>query len=72
MVDIPRIAVYLIELRGLWLSVNLPLLAARVPAAFAGALLGVRLLQKVTLGLIRVLVSLMLFGIALGLGAGLI
>ncbi len=72
MVDIPRIILYGLTLPGLHLEGNRGLLAAAVLAAFAGAGLGNRLMQKVTLRLVQLLVALMLLGIALGLGSGLL
>ena len=72
LVDIPRIAVYSVSLPLLKTSASLPLLAAAVLAAFAGAFLGNRLLKKVTLRGIQILVALMLLAISLGLGMGLI
>jgi uncharacterized membrane protein YfcA len=47
-------------------------LAAAILAAFSGAWLGNRLLNKVTLRLVQWLVPLMLLGIAAALGSGLI
>jgi uncharacterized membrane protein YfcA len=72
MVDIPRIIMYGVSLPGLHLADNRLLLAAVVLAAFGGAWLGNRLLTKVTLRLVQLLVTLMLFGIAAALGSGLI
>ncbi|MGB8992619.1 MAG: sulfite exporter TauE/SafE family protein [Desulfobaccales bacterium] len=72
MVDIPRIIMYGLTLPGLHLEGNRGLLAAAVLAAFAGAGLGNRLMQKVTLRLVQLLVAMMLLGIALGLGSGLL
>jgi uncharacterized membrane protein YfcA len=72
MVDIPRIAVYSVSLPLLKISGGLPLLAAAVLAAFAGAFLGNRLLRQVTLRGIQILVALMLLGISVGLGMGFI
>ena len=72
MVDIPRIIMYGVSLPGLHLADNRLLLAAAVLAAFGGAWLGNRLLTKVTLRLVQLLVTLMLFGIAAALGSGLI
>ena len=72
MVDIPRIIMYGVSLPGLHLEGNRGLLAAAVLASFAGAGLGNRLMQKVTLRLVQLLVALMLLGIALGLGSGLL
>ena len=72
MVDIPRIAVYSANLPILRTSGSLPLLAAAVLAAFAGAFLGNRLLKKVTRRGIQILVALMLLGISVGLAMGFI
>ncbi len=71
LVDLPRIAVYLTNL-PLLQSGSLPLLAAAALAAFTGAFVGNRLLQKVTLRAIQVLVALMLLVISLALGTGVI
>ncbi|MEW6657070.1 MAG: sulfite exporter TauE/SafE family protein [Thermodesulfobacteriota bacterium] len=72
LVDFSRLLVY----RGSFLAGAVAgeglLLAATVLAAGSGAFLGNRLLQKVTMRFIQTLVGLMLFGIALGLGMGLI
>jgi len=51
---------------------NLPLLASATLSAFFGAFVGARFMKEVTMRAIRVLVSAMLLGIALGLGLGLI
>ena len=72
MVDIPRITVYSANLPILRTSGSLPLVAAAVLAAFAGAFLGNRLLRKVTLRGIQILVALMLLGISVGLAMGFI
>lgn len=48
------------------------LLIAATLAAFVGAYLGNKLLNKITLGAVRVIVAIMLFLIAIGLGMGLI
>jgi hypothetical protein len=72
MVDIPRIAVYSLSFPLLQRGGGLPLLAAAVLAAFSGAFLGNRLLQKVTLRGIQILVALMLLGLSAALGMGLI
>jgi len=71
-VDIPRILVYSVNLHLLRLGETSLLLAATVGAAFAGAFLGNRLVKKVTLHFIRILVALMLLGIAVALAAGII
>jgi uncharacterized membrane protein YfcA len=72
LVDIPRIVIYSVSLPALHLEDNHLLVAAAVLAAFAGAWMGNRLLTKVTLRLVRLLVALMLLGIAAALGSGLL
>ncbi|MFA4904562.1 MAG: sulfite exporter TauE/SafE family protein [Desulfobaccales bacterium] len=72
MVDIPRIVMYGLTLRGLHLGGERILLAAAILAAFAGAWLGNRLIPKVTLRLVQILVAVMLLAIAAALGSGLI
>ena len=72
MVDIPRIIIYGLSLRGLYLEGNHVLLAAAVLAAFGGAWLGNRLLKKVTLRMVQLLVAALLLAIAGALGSGLI
>jgi len=71
-VDLTRLAVYSERFLAARLADNGPLLLAAVGAAFAGALLGNRLLEKVTLRSIEVVVSVMLALVALGLGSGLL
>jgi uncharacterized membrane protein YfcA len=72
MVDIPRLAVYSLSFPLLQAGGGLPLLIAAVLAAFSGAFLGARLLQKLTLRSIQLLVALMLLGISVALGLGFI
>ncbi len=72
LVDIPRIIVYTFNFHLLRLGeAGLPLLAA-ILAAFAGAFVGNLLVKKVTLGFVQFLVALLLFAIAVALGAGFI
>jgi uncharacterized protein len=72
LVDVSRVSVYGSHFDAAGGMANLPLLAAATASAFCGAFIGSRLIKKVTMRGIQVLVSVMLFGIALGLGAGLI
>jgi uncharacterized membrane protein YfcA len=51
---------------------RLPLLTAATLSAFLGAFIGSRFIPKVTMPAIRVLVAVMLLGIALALGSGII
>ena len=72
LVDITRLSVYGAHFSAAGMGRSVPLLTAATASAFLGAFLGNRLLQKVTMRTIQVLVSLMLLGIAVGLGTGLI
>jgi uncharacterized protein len=72
MVDIPRIIIYGLSLPGLHREGNHGILTAAVLAAFGGAWLGNRLLDKVTLRMVQLLVAGMLLAIAGALGSGLI
>ncbi|MEQ1511812.1 MAG: sulfite exporter TauE/SafE family protein [Lysobacteraceae bacterium] len=69
-IDVSRLAVYAGTLLRVFGSLDLRLLACAVLAAFAGAWLGNRLLQKTTLRGIQRIVAAMLFVFALGLIAG--
>ena len=71
MVDVTRLAVYSTGLLEK-VSSNGLLVTAAALSAFAGAFIGRKLLKKVTMHLVQLIVSVMLFGIALGLGTGLI
>jgi uncharacterized membrane protein YfcA len=48
------------------------LLIAATGSAFFGAFIGARFMKKVTMRFIRILISIMLLGIALALGFGII
>lgn len=71
-IDFTRLAVYSTRFINTGLSQNLLLVVTATVAAIAGAFLGNRLLQKVTLELIQKLVAVMLIFISLALGAGII
>jgi uncharacterized membrane protein YfcA len=70
--DIPRIAVYFTQFSLIGSKSNVILLAVATIAAFLGATLGRLWIKKVTMRIIQILVSIMLFTIALALGGGLI
>lgn len=72
MVDITRLSVYATRFRAAGLHENLPLVVAATLSAMAGALIGSRVLRKVTFRLIQVIVAVMLIIISLALGAGMI
>jgi uncharacterized protein len=69
-VDFTRITVYGSHLATAGQIENMPLLAVATISAFFGAFVGNRLMKKVTMRTIQILVSGMLFGIALALGLG--
>lgn len=72
LIDFTRMSVYSTNFSRHFLSDNLPLLIAAVISAFSGAFIGTRLVKKVTMRSIQIIVSVMLLGIAAGLGSGLI
>lgn len=72
LVDFTRLSVYAIRFRDAALHEHLPLIISAIAAAIAGALLGNRLLKKITLRFIQIIVAVMLFLIAIALGMGLI
>jgi uncharacterized membrane protein YfcA len=71
LVDITRLSVYGFHLAVAWKGNSLLLIAATI-SAFLGSFVGKRLIRKATLKSIRVIVSILLFAIAAGLGAGII
>lgn len=72
LVDFTRLSVYATRFRDAALHEHLPLIISAIAAAMAGALLGNRLLRKITLRSIQIIVAIMLFLIAIALGMGLI
>ncbi len=72
LVDASRLLAYSTKLAAADLQTNSGLLITAVVAAFLGAFVGTRLIKKVTIQAIQTLVSLMLFGLAGLLAAGLI
>ena len=72
LIDTSRLFIYSSRFSMPLTGENIALLSIATLSAFAGAYLGNKLLKKVTMKLVRVLVSIMLFMIALGLGMGII
>ena len=72
LVDFTRLSVYASRFREANLHEHLILILAATSAAILGAFIGNKLLKKVTLRFVQVLVAIMLFLIALALGAGII
>jgi uncharacterized protein len=71
-IDLSRISAYLGRIASGQVEENASVLAAATIAAFVGAIIGNRLLKKVTLRTIEVAVAIMLIVIAVGLGTGVI
>ena len=71
-IDIARIFVYSSRFSAAMTSDNPTLLLTAVLAAFSGAFIGSRLMKKVTMRGVRLLVTIMLFAIALALGTGML
>ncbi|MFA5032088.1 MAG: sulfite exporter TauE/SafE family protein [bacterium] len=75
-VDITRISVYaytiLVAKKTNPIEGHIPLLIVACLSAFIGAYVGKRLLKKVTIRTVQLIVAIMMFLIAIGLGSGLI
>lgn len=72
LVDLSRLGVYSTRFLQFGLENNLVLVTAATLSAFAGAFAGSRLLRKVTLSSIRIVVTVMLVILSLGIGLGII
>ncbi|MBN1789388.1 MAG: sulfite exporter TauE/SafE family protein [Bacteroidales bacterium] len=72
LVDFTRLSVYSSRFKEANLHEYLILIIAATMAAIAGAFIGNKLLKKITLRFIQVLIAIMLFLIAIALGAGII
>jgi len=72
LVDLARIAMYGVSFPSLITQSQLFLLVAVSASAFGGTLLGNQLAQKATIHTIQGIVSILVLGIALGLGIGMI
>jgi len=72
LIDITRLSVYATRIKDASLDKHIPLIISAVLAAMAGALLGSRLLKKITLRFIQVVVAVMLFFLSIAIGMGLL
>jgi uncharacterized membrane protein YfcA len=72
LVDFARLSVYGTHFSSGGIGKSGFLLLVAVVSAFSGAFLGNRLVRKVAMRTIRIIVSIMVLGIAIGLGAGII
>jgi uncharacterized membrane protein YfcA len=71
-VDITRLSVYASNFVTSGIAQNLTVLIIATMAAIAGAILGNRLLKKVTISTVKYIVAIMLIFISFALGSGLI
>ena len=69
-VDFTRLSVYATRFTRSGLMENLPLVVIATLSAIAGAIIGNKLLKKVTLKFIQTLVAIMLISISIALGTG--
>ena len=69
-IDISRVSVYFTKYSSMGIEENINLLLAAVLAAFAGALIGKKLLKKITTTFVQITVAamIMLMAVAIGLG----
>lgn len=72
LVDFTRLSVYASRFREADLHEHLLLIVSAILAAVLGAIIGNKMVKKVTLRFVQVLVAIMLFVIAIALGAGII
>ncbi len=72
LVDMTRLLVYGVALPSITQDGQLWFLLAVISSAFAGTWLGNQLAPKVTIRTVQAIVSIIVFGIAIGLGSGLI
>jgi uncharacterized membrane protein YfcA len=72
LVDISRLSVYATSITSVGNADHVPILIAATLSAFLGALAGNRMMKKVTIRSIQILVSVMMFGIAVSLAVGLL
>lgn len=72
LIDFTRLSVYSTQLLEVNLNQNLLLIIVSVLAAFAGAFTGNKLLKKITYTSVKIIVTVMLILISIGLGSGMI
>jgi uncharacterized protein len=72
LIDLSRLSVYMHHFTLLGPDGHLSLIVAACGAALAGTIVGSRIIKKVTLEIVRILVSALLTVVAVGLGAGIL
>ncbi|MBI1184966.1 TSUP family transporter [bacterium] len=71
-IDLSRLSVYYTRFKTSDIADNLPLVTAAIMAAITGAVVGNRLLKKITINTLQRLIAFGLIAISLALGSGLI
>ena len=69
-IDISRVSVYFTKYSSMGIEENINLLLAAVLAAFAGALIGKKLLKKITTTFVQITVAVMIMLMAIAIGLG--
>ena len=71
-VDISRISVYFTKYSDFGLKENIPILLTAITSAFVGAVIGIKLLKKITIGFVNITVTILIMLLAVLLGFGVI
>ncbi|MDG1349239.1 MAG: sulfite exporter TauE/SafE family protein [Flavobacteriales bacterium] len=71
-IDISRVSVYFTKYSSMGIEENINLLLAAVLAAFAGALIGKKLLKKITTTFVQITVAVMIMIMAIAIGLGIL
>jgi len=69
-IDISRVSVYFTKYSSMGIEENINLLLAAVLAAFSGALIGKKLLKKITTTFVQITVAVMIMLMAIAIGLG--
>jgi len=71
-IDISRVSIYFTKYTSIGNEENINLLLAAVLAAFAGALIGKKLLKKITTTFVQITVAVMIMLMAIAIGLGIV
>ena len=71
-VDISRISVYFTKYSDFGLKENMPILLTAITSAFVGAVIGKKLLKKITIGFVNITVTILIMLLSVLLGFGII
>jgi len=71
-VDVSRISVYFTKYSDFDLKENMPILLTAIASAFVGAVIGKKLLKKITIGFVNITVTILIMLLSVLLGFGII